>query len=120
MKKISAFCWAIAFVLLGIVWGALQIILVPLATIAALTGKNKFQQWGKNCWIGKDNLMSAQTGGDPDETISSRLGKAKLKGSGWTVIANRVDLVAKEFFNDVDHCNSSIEADEGSQQVTRY
>jgi hypothetical protein len=120
MNKLYAFGWAIMFILLGFLWGAAQVVVIPLSTALALFGKGKFHQYGVNCWEGKDNLISAQTGGDPDDSLSSRLGKARAKGSGWGYIANKVDLVALELFNDPDHCNASIENNEGKKQVTTY
>ena len=58
--------------------------------------------------IGIDQLVNAITGGDPDETISSRMGKGIssnclfCKWACWIL-----DLI------DRDHCHKSIEPDEG-------
>ena len=120
VEKLEALFWLIIFILVGFVWGCLQPFLIPTSTVLVFFGKDKYKQYGFNCWYAKDNLFSAQTGGDPEETVSSRLGKARDKGSGWGYIANKVDLVARVFFNDLDHCNKSKELNEGSEQVTRY
>ena len=47
--------------------------------------KTRFGQWVKNCLIALDQLGNAVWGGDPQETISSRLGKmhqAEAEGKG--------------------------------------
>jgi len=120
LTKLIATCWLALFFILALIWSVIQLPLSIISTGCALFGSGKVKQYGLNCLIGKDNMFSAQTGGDPDETISSRLGKARKRGSGWGKVANKVDLVAKELFNDHNHCNNSIEADEGKDQVTRY
>lgn len=120
MKKLEALFWLVVFILVGIVMTILHPLVDLIGAVAAIGGKGKVARWGKNVWVGKDNYGSAQYGGDPDETMSSRLGKARRRGSGWGFIANKVDLVAAEFFNDLNHCEKSIEDDEGSHQVTNY
>ena len=85
-----------------------------------LFGSGKAQQYGTNVLEGLDNSVSAEIGGDPDESISSRLGKARERKSGWTYIANKVDLVALELTGDENHCHNSIERDEGRKQLTKH
>lgn len=67
-----------------------------------------------------DQLGNALTGGDPDETISSRLGKAwrgdygplgKKLAKPFRWVVNCV------FFWQKDHTGSHIEEDEGSKRV---
>jgi hypothetical protein len=118
MKKIEALFWVIVFYMLSLVMDIISPFVQLVAGVCALLGKNSVRQWGINCWEGKDNFVSAQFGGDPDESISSRLGKAKLRGSRLDFVANKVDLVAKELFNDTNHSVKSIETDEGKKQVT--
>lgn len=115
-----AYIWLVLFVVLGFIWSALQPFIYVVSALCALFGKGKVKQWGINCWEGADNQLSAQLGGDPDETLSSRLGKAREKGSGWSIVANGLDKVALEVFNDPNHCQKSIERDEGRKQLTRY
>lgn len=59
--------------------------------------------------IGHDQLGNTLAFGDPDETISSRAGKCARKGGGrpcyW--LCRLLHLL------DRDHCERSIEADEG-------
>ena len=120
MKKLQAIVWLVIFIVVGLIHWLIQPLIVSIATMAALLGTGRFQQYGINVWEGKDNYASAQVGGDPDESLSSRLGKARARGSGWGYIANKVDLVAEELFNDPDHCHKSQERDEGRKQVTTY
>lgn len=74
--------------------------------------------WGRyvlNILIAIDQFGNALTFGDPDETISSRLGRLELKHGGvipWyrplsKVIAWGLDKI------DEDHCFDAIEYDEG-------
>ena len=74
-----------------------------------------------NLLIALDQLLNAVFGGDPDETISSRMGKWSSMNenkAGWRhYIAKplcRVLHVAE-----ADHCAKSIEADEGKDEVLR-
>jgi hypothetical protein len=66
------------------------------------------QRYVWNLLIAVDQLLNAMLGGDPDETISSRVGKMAMKGSRIGKIACRV----LNFF-DKGHCEKSIEYDEG-------
>jgi hypothetical protein len=120
-KKITACCWAIIFFVVILIYITSNAVIKLLAIGFAMLGNGKLKQYGINVWEGFDNSASADTGGDPDDTISSRLGKARAKGSlVLSVIANKVDLVAKELFGDLNHCEKSIERDEGRKQVTTH
>lgn len=65
----------------------------------------------KNLGIAVDQFWNAVFGGDPDETISSRLGKAAQTGSFRAKVA--CWLIGRVFFQDTSHCKDSIEEDEG-------
>jgi len=54
-----------------------------------------------------DQLLNTLTGGYPDETISSRLGKNKHKSRVAAFICAVLDRI------DPGHCEESIEEDEG-------
>ena len=70
----------------------------------------------KNVGISIDQFFSTLTGGDADETISSRLGKAKENGSKFAIgvcwVINKI-----LFWSDTPHCVDSIEKDEGKDSV---
>jgi len=120
LVKLRAGLWLVFFILLHLMMSLLQPLIVVSSTVCALFGRGKFRQWGINCWEGEDNKTSAQLGGDPDDSISSRLGKARRLGSGWKVVADGVDLVGEEFFDDYSHCDKSIEKADARKKVTRY
>lgn len=68
-----------------------------------------------------DQLGNALSGGDPDETISSRLGKMKADYGG--VIPWRFPLarIIDKVLNDIDpnHSIDAIEKDEGKDALLR-
>lgn len=64
-----------------------------------------------NILIALDQLANALLLGDPDETISSRMGKYAERGRGWVPcqLCKLINLFDK------DHCKNSIELDEGAK-----
>lgn len=77
--------------------------------------------WVLNVLTSIDQLVNTIFGGDPDETISSRLGKLEIKYGGkipWkrplsAFLAWGLDKL------DSDHCQTAIEDDEGRSQLRR-
>lgn len=63
----------------------------------------------KNVFIGISQFGNTLfMAGDPDETISSRAGKARAKGRIWgCVLCKLLDALDK------DHCRKAVEPDEG-------
>lgn len=86
-----------------------------------IKGKRKFiGAWCMNILIAIDQLGNAIIFGDPDETISSRLGKFEIKKGGKiskikhpfsAFLAWGLDKI------DPNHCYDAIEKDEGSNQI---
>ena len=70
------------------------------------------KKWLFNILIGIDQLGNTLAGGDPDETISSRAGKAKKKGRVWA----KVLCVALDWV-DPGHCDDSVDPTEGDDAV---
>lgn len=72
-----------------------------------------------NVLIGIDQLANAVFGGDPDETISSRLGKIKVTHGGaipwYRPLAWLIDAMLEKI--DPNHSVDAIEDDEGKDQV---
>jgi hypothetical protein len=71
-------------------------------------------------WIGNilvaldlDQLANALLGGDPDETISSRVGK-RVHDQPWAYWLCRLFHLF-----DRNHCDKSIERDRGDREVIR-
>jgi hypothetical protein len=80
---------------------------------------NKFSQYGWNILIAIDQLVNTLCGGDPDETISSRLGKWALAGENKRgirkVIYQIVNAIVELFQK--NHFQKSIETDRGDKKV---
>ena len=76
-------------------------------------------KWLLNILIGLDQLGNALLGGDPDETISSRLGKMKVKYGGripwYRPLSKLTDWGLERI--DPGHSIDSIEGDEGKDAV---
>jgi hypothetical protein len=64
-----------------------------------------------NALIAIDQLLNTLLFGDPDETMSSRMGKYAARGRGWfpCQLCKLLNLLDK------DHCKKSIELDEGEK-----
>lgn len=76
------------------------------------------KKWILNILIGFDQLGNAFLGGDPDETISSRLGKIKRKHKGipwYRPLSKMVDWGLDRI--DSNHSIDAIEHDEGKNAV---
>ena len=69
----------------------------------------KIRQWLRNVFVAFDQLGNSLSGGDPDETLSSRWGKST--GKGAKMVCSILDKIDK------DHCAKSIEADEGKDAL---
>ena len=65
------------------------------------------RSYGIRLLIALDQLGNTICCGDPDETISSRVGRAAVKGKRWALLLERA--INTLFFFDPDHCRSSIE-----------
>lgn len=64
----------------------------------------------KNILIALDQLVNTLAGGDPDETISSRAAKQH---------PHLARIINRLFFWQTDHCQASIEPDEGTDAVIK-
>ncbi len=76
-------------------------------------------KWLFNVLIGIDQFGNAVLGGDPDETISSRLGKLKRRHGGRIPWHRPLSKVVDWGLERIDrgHSNDSIENDEGGDAV---
>ncbi|MDH4230284.1 MAG: hypothetical protein OEW11_11175 [Nitrospirota bacterium] len=73
------------------------------------------RQYAWNILIASDQLGNALLGGDPDETISSRLGKMARAGKHQNRFIRAVGRVLDRL--DPGHLRKSIEDDEGGRAV---
>lgn len=74
----------------------------------------KLKRWFWNILISIDQMANTFLWGDPDETLSSRMGKMVKKGT-----AGKVEKTLCEVLDKIDdnHCEESIEHDEGKDEV---
>lgn len=68
-----------------------------------------FKPW----FVAVDQLLNTLALGDPDETLSSRLGKASSRCALCRAICRLLSRI------DARHCEKSIEADEGRDGIIR-
>lgn len=68
-----------------------------------------------NVLIAIDQFLNAILGGDPDETLSSRMGKAIREGR--CKLCYPICRVLHLF--DKNHCKKEIEEDEGEREVIK-
>lgn len=64
-------------------------------------------RWLHNVLVAFDQFWNTVFGGDPDETVSSRAGKARHRNR----VADTLCRILDRF--DQDHCEDAIEEDEG-------
>lgn len=98
------FCWIVLF----LVMSPIQL---PV-TIAAIWVKG-LKRYRYGLWIGQDQLINAMHNGNPDVTVSSKIGYMAMKGSNTALVMEKV--VNFLFYISVgqkDHCKASIEYDE--------
>lgn len=79
-------------------------------------------RWLLNVLVGFDQTCNALIGGDPDETLSSVLGKAARGDFGEDCRRRTAGLRAAVdwcfgLLGDPDHCARSVEADEGRRRL---
>ena len=76
-------------------------------------------KWIVNVLIGIDQLGNTLVGGDPDETISSRLGKLKLRHGGRIPWSRPLSRIIDWGLDKIDpnHSVDAIEKDEGDNAV---
>jgi hypothetical protein len=70
---------------------------------------NKIVWYIRNMLVGIDQLVNTLFGGDPDETLSSRMGKSQCR------VCRLICRLLH--FLEPKHCEKSIELDEGSRGV---
>ena len=75
------------------------------------------KRYALNIAIGLDQLANTVLAGHPDETLSSRAYRMRLKGHrywGWTATA--INLL---FFWEADHCRAAHESEQRRTQLPR-
>lgn len=72
------------------------------------------RQWAYNCWIVLDQALNSLTGGAPDETLSSRLGR--LKDDPTKPIRQRLARIICAILDifDPGHCDRTEQGEKDS------
>lgn len=101
-------------------WGILGLVgLFALTVVAYLLGS----EYAHNVLLAIDQYGNAVLGGDPDETISSRLGKwlTANRASTWDDVRYGVAAVVCAILDlfDPNHCLSNIDLTTGGRAVVR-
>jgi hypothetical protein len=73
----------------------------------------KLKRYFWNNLVAEDQVWNARTGGDPDETISSRAAKRRKDCRFCRWLCTVLDWI------DPGHCDKSVEADEGQNSALR-
>jgi hypothetical protein len=74
----------------------------------------KLKKYCFNILLSIDQFLNVLLGGDPDETISSRAAKLEYKEK-----SARVFCKILSFFLGKDHCQKSLEPDEGKDNILK-
>lgn len=69
-----------------------------------------------------DQFFSAILGGHPDDTMSQRLGRAKVSGGGFIVLffAGAVDLLAYLLAGENNHCVNSLSGKTMAKEIWNW
>ena len=99
----------------AIVWLFFIVVMLPLilpVTLLAIKLKS-LRGYRYKLWIAQDQLVNAIHNGNPDITVSSRIGYMAEKGSKTAqAMAVVVDWLFYIAIGQVNHCRASIEHDE--------
>ena len=99
----------------AVAWAYILIALSPLilpVTLLAIPFES-LRKYRYALWISTDQLVNAIHFGNPDVTVSSKVGYMAEKGSKTAkAMAVAIDLLFKLAVNQDNHCQASIERDE--------
>lgn len=76
---------------------------------------DKAKRYSLNVLLVASQVASTLLGGDPDESVSSRIGKAQVAKKKWAV--NFAAPFVNCLMQEENHCLKAIEPDEGSKQI---
>ena len=80
--------------------------------------KNRSTQYFFNFALMLSQVLSVLLGGDPDESVSCRTGKASKAGKWWFVKVQEPFI--NWLFRDPKHCRKAIEPDEGAREIWHW
>lgn len=98
----------------AVTWLLLIVLMLPFQLPVTIAGIHpKLRRYRYGVWIAQDQLVNAIHGGNPDVTISSKVGYMAEQGSKTAqAMAVIIDLLFKLAVNQDNHCAVSIERDE--------
>lgn len=106
----------ILLVAVALVWGFLIVVSLPYLLPVTLLGwryRGAYAKYSYGVWIGQDQLVNAVFGGNPDVTVSSKVGYLKQEGSKTAAaMAVVIDWLFYVAVGQENHCVESIEYDE--------
>jgi hypothetical protein len=106
--------WLKAKVLLAtiaVLWLFFIVIMLPLQLPVTLLAPKSRYTWA--IWIGQDQMVNALLFGNPDITISSRIGYHAKRGSKTALAMEKVvDWLFYKIAGEKNHCRTHIELDE--------
>ena len=112
MHRIKA---KILLLLIVVIWLYLALCMLPFQlfiTIAPIWHRG-LRNYRYRFWIAQDQYVNVILGGNPDVTISSKVGYMALQGSRTAQIMERViDWIFYVAIGQKNHCFESIELDE--------
>ena len=100
----------------ALTWFILILLMLPLQLPLTLLGRSRDTRIGRytyGLWIGQDQLVNAIHAGNPDVTVSSKVGYMALNGSKTAQsMAVIIDWLFYKAVKQESHCQESIEKDE--------
>lgn len=80
------------------------------------------RQYLVNLLMGIDQFVSTILGGHPDDTISQRLGRAKVHGGGVVVnfFSLTVDSIAYFLAGESNHCVASLSGKTSAKEIWNW
>jgi hypothetical protein len=106
----------ILLVAIALVWGFLILAMLPYQLVVTLLGwayRGSYADYSYGVWIAQDQLVNAIFGGNPDVTVSSKVGWLKKNGSKTAAaMAVVIDWMFYVAVGQENHCIESIEYDE--------
>lgn len=86
---------------------------LPITIASFLVSNERLKRYVWGFWIWQDQAVNATLGGNPDVTVSSKVGYMAEQGSKTAkVMASVIDFLFYVAVGQKDHCAVSIERDE--------
>ena len=108
--------------LVFIFWLWLALAFLPVTVLVTVLPmfikRRSLARWRLHFWLGQDQFINAIFFGNPDVTISSRVGWLSRNGSKTAKVAEQIiDLIFYLAVNEVGHCANSYESTKKHNKV---